>query len=104
VHDPVIRPACVFFAEADGRHTLDGGRYRLIPPGGSARVEFPTDRVRATPAIIRVLQRVSTVCEPVKSPGDPITCHAHEVVTTDPVAIFEPGTSEAVEYGRGAAR
>ena len=94
VSDPLIRPACVFHSEPGGRHTLTN--YQLIRPKQSLDVAFSTAWVAATPAIIRVLQRVSTGCEAVATPGEPLTCHAVEVITTDPVIVFEQGTSDVV--------
>ena len=94
VPDSLLRPACAFVTEPNGRHSLS--QYELIQPRGSIRIAFPTDWLRATPGIMRVLQRVSVGCEFPLNAGDPIICHGVEQITTDPVVIFEPGTTEVV--------
>ena len=95
VLDGFIRPACAFFTSIDGTHTLY--RYTLIPPHGSIEVQFPTDWLASTPGIMRVSHRVSTLCEPPAEEGAPLTCRGVEGVTTDPIVIFEPGTTETID-------
>ena len=94
VPDPFIRPACVFTASPDGRHTLE--HYQLIRPGGSVIIPIPTDWVGETPAIIRVIQRVSVACERRKRSTRPLNCRGFETITTDPVVVVEPGTTEVI--------
>ncbi len=88
---------CSLYSVPNSEHVLN--EYVVIPPGGSVEVEFPTDWVQSTPAIIRIVQHVSTACEPPKTPGEPLTCHRAEELTTDPVVILEPGTTDTI--GRG---
>ncbi len=95
VPDPFLRLACAFFTDLDGNHTLYG--YDLIPPKSSTEIEFPTDWLQSKPGMMRVLQRVSTACDYPSEPGEPIKCRRFETITTDPVVIFESGTTDTVE-------
>jgi hypothetical protein len=97
VPDPLIRLACAFWTDENGRHELQY-RYTLIPPGGSLDIGFPTDWVASLPAIIRVLIRISKGCTLPAIESDPIVCEGVDVIKTDPIVVFEPGTSEV--YGR----
>lgn len=94
VFDPFLRLSCAFFTDLEGKHTLSG--YELILPKSSIRLEFPTDWLQSQPGIMRILQRVSVACEFPRHPDEPITCSGVEIITTDPVVIFEPGTSETI--------
>lgn len=94
---PNGQPPCSLVVAPNAEHVLN--EYVLIPPGGSVEVDFPTNWVRSTPAIVRIVQRVSTACEPPETPGEPLKCHRAEELTTDPIIIFEPGTTNTI--GRG---
>lgn len=88
---------CGLYTSPNREHVLD--QYVIIPAGGSVEVRFPTDWVQSTPAIIRIVQRVSTACEPPRTPGEPLKCHRAEQLTSDPIVIFEAGTTDTI--GRG---
>ena len=94
VPDSFIRPACVFFTDLNGKHTL--ANFKLIPPKASTRILFPTNWLQSEPGIMRILQRVSVACEKPGDPDSPLTCNGVEVITTDPVVILEPGTTETL--------
>jgi hypothetical protein len=92
---PFPRPPCVSGTGSEGKHTLF--LYELIPPKGSTRIEFPTALLQSTPGVMRVLQGVSVACEFPHEPGEPLMCNGVERITTDPVVVFEPGTTDIVE-------
>jgi hypothetical protein len=95
VPDPFPRPPCVSGTGSDANHTLL--LYELIPPKGSTRIEFPTNWLRSKPGVMRVLQQVSVACEFPRKPDAPLMCNGVERITTDPVVVFEPGTTDTVE-------
>lgn len=90
--DPLMRLACVDVG-IQGLHTLDD--YRLIRPGASIEIEFPTHWVEEDPTILRVLQHVSVGCERPRRSGAPIRCSEFTTVTTDPFIVVAPGTTES---------
>ena len=94
IPDGFIRPACVFSTDLDGNHELVN--YELIPPRGSIKIDFPTDWLRSRPGVMRVLQRVSVACEFPRDSDESVICHGVEEITTDPVVIFEPGSTDTV--------
>jgi hypothetical protein len=97
VGDGFLRLACAFFTSLDGEHELQAPR--IIPPHGEIEVGFPTDWLSSSPGIMRVRQRVSLGCTPTNSNPrwpDEVTCRRVEVIVTDPIVVFEPGTTETV--------
>lgn len=95
VLDGFIRPTCAFGTDEDGRHDIQ--RPLIIPPHGEVEVTFPTDWLISSPGIMRVYQRVSVGCRPTPGLHDPVTCRGIQTIVTDPIVIFEAGTTDVRE-------
>lgn len=94
VPDPLARPACVFFIREGEPHILPATGF--IPPGGSIEVSFPTGWLSQVPGIMRVLHRVSLGCRAAPQFPANVACSAVEQLVTEPLVVFEPGTTDGV--------
>jgi hypothetical protein len=92
---PGIVPGCVFGTKPDGSHTLDSF-YQVLLPKQTIEIPFRTRFIEAEPALIRVTQRISVGCETPRESGGSIACSGVDYFVTDPIPVFEPGTTESV--------
>ena len=98
---PLTIAACAFGTRPDGSHSLDG-RYQLLLPQQTIEIPFPTRFIEAEPALIRVTQRISVGCEPLRNSDGPLACRGVHYFVTDPIPIFGPdGRVGGVFFSRG---